>query len=48
MLTPVLILFSIYVLCTIALVLAAIGVTRHILLHRRASRSHIEHHDDPV
>lgn len=48
MLTPVLLLYGLYVLCTVALIWAAIAVTRHIVLHRRATRSPIEHHDDPV
>ncbi|MGC2618356.1 MAG: hypothetical protein WA414_04890 [Acidobacteriaceae bacterium] len=48
MLTPVLLLYGLYVLCTVALIGAAIGVTRHIVLHRRATRSRTEHHDDHV
>jgi hypothetical protein len=48
MLTPVLVLYGLYVLCTVALIGAAIAVTRHIVLHRRATRARMEHHDDHV
>jgi hypothetical protein len=48
MLTPVLILYGIYVVCTVTLLWAAIAVMRHIVQHRRASRSHVEAHDDPI
>jgi len=48
MLTPVLVLYGVYVLCTVALIWAAIAVTRHIVLHRRATRMRTEHHDDHV
>lgn len=46
-LTPVLLLYGIYVLCTVALIWTAIAVTRHILQHRR-QRSQTEHHDESV
>jgi hypothetical protein len=48
MLTPVLVLYAIYVACTAALIWAAIAVMRHVVMHRRATRSRMEHHDDPV
>jgi hypothetical protein len=48
MLTPVLVLYGVYVLCTVAIIWAAIAVTRHIVLHHRATRSRTEHHDDHV
>lgn len=47
-LTPVLVLYGIYVLCTVALVWTAIAVTRHIVQHRRLNRSRSEHHDESV
>ncbi|HLJ78401.1 MAG TPA: hypothetical protein VKT75_13345 [Acidobacteriaceae bacterium] len=47
-LSPVLLLYGIYVLCTVALVWTAIAITRHIVQHRRLSRSHTEHHDENV
>lgn len=47
-LSAVLVLYGIYVLCTVALVWTAIAVTRHIVQHRRLSRSHSEHHDESV
>jgi hypothetical protein len=45
-LTPVLVMYGIYVLCTVALVWAAIAMTRHILEQRRATRARAEHHHD--
>lgn len=47
-LSPVLVLYGIYVLCTVALLWTAVAVTRHIVQHRRLSRSHSEHHDESV
>jgi hypothetical protein len=38
--------YGIYVLCTVALVWAAIAMTRHILEQRRATRARAEHHHD--
>jgi hypothetical protein len=48
MLTGVLVLYGIYVLCTVALVTAVVLTARHIVRHRRATRSHAEHPDEPV
>jgi hypothetical protein len=48
MLTAVLLLYGIYVLCTVALVWTAIAVTRHIVQQRRMHRSQTEHHDEHV
>jgi hypothetical protein len=48
MLAPVLVMYGIYVVCTVALIGAAAGVTRHIIQHRRATRSRVEHHEDHV
>jgi hypothetical protein len=48
MLSAVLVLYAIYVVCTVVLIWAAIAVMRHILQHRRATRSRMSHHDDPV
>lgn len=45
-LSPVRVLFGVLVLCTLAMIWAAVATTRHILRHRRASRSHSEHHDE--
>jgi hypothetical protein len=47
-LAPVLILYAVYVACTIALVLAAAGIVRHIVRHRRAVRSQTDHPDEPL
>jgi hypothetical protein len=47
-LTPVLILYALYVVCTIALVAAAAGIVRHIVQHRRVGRSHTDHPDEPL
>lgn len=44
----VLVLYGIYLLCTVALVWTAVAVTRHIVQHRRGNRSHSEHHDESV
>jgi hypothetical protein len=44
----VLILYAVYVACTIALVAAAAGIVRHITQHRRESRSPAEHPDEPL
>ncbi|MGC8549064.1 MAG: hypothetical protein ACP5M4_05120 [Acidobacteriaceae bacterium] len=38
-------LFGIFVLCTVALVWAAIGIVRHIRRHNAESHAHIEVHD---
>ncbi len=45
-LTPVFVLYSVYVACTVALVGAAAGIARHIVQHRRGVRSHAEHPDE--
>ena len=47
-LSPVLVLYGIYLLCTVALVWTAVAVTRHIVQHRRGNRSQSEHHDESV
>jgi hypothetical protein len=44
----VLILYAVYVACTIALLLAAAGIVRHILRHRRSGRSQPGHPDEPL
>ncbi|MGB6131881.1 MAG: hypothetical protein WCC14_21735 [Acidobacteriaceae bacterium] len=41
-----LVLYGIYVVCTMVLIGAAVAVTRHILQHRRADASQVEHHDE--
>ncbi|HEX4006019.1 MAG TPA: hypothetical protein VHX60_07575 [Acidobacteriaceae bacterium] len=48
MLTPVLVLYGIYVACTVALIWAAVAVTRHIVQQRRSTRSRVEPHDESV
>ena len=47
-LCPVLILYAVYVACTIALIAAAAGIVRHILRHRRTVRSQTDHPDEPL
>jgi hypothetical protein len=38
--------YGIYVLSTVALIWAAIAMTRHILEQRRTTRARAEHHHD--
>jgi hypothetical protein len=44
----VLLLYGIYVACTVVLVWAAFAVTRHVLRQRRANRAPAEHPDEPA
>ncbi|HZZ38780.1 MAG TPA: hypothetical protein VFE06_06600 [Acidobacteriaceae bacterium] len=47
-LAPVRVLYGVLLFSTVVIVWVAIAVARHIVQHRRAIRSHTEHHDDPV
>lgn len=47
-LSAVLILYALYVACTVALVVAAAGIVRHIVRHRREVRSHTDHPDETI
>jgi len=48
MLTGVLVLYAIYLLCTVALVWAAVAVSRHIVRQRRASEARTEPPEESV
>jgi len=42
----VLVLYGIYVVCTLVLIGAAVAVARHVMQHRHANPSQVEHHDE--
>lgn len=48
MLGRVRVLFGVLVLCVVVLILAAVGVARHIVRHRRAARSQSGQHDETI